>query len=244
MFLCKCGRQDIQPAIAFLSTRVTEPNEGDWKKLVKMMNFLKATKDDIATMSADDSNSIKWYVDASFAVHKDMRSHTGATLTLGKGVICSISMKQKINTCSSTEAELVGVDDVVSKVLWTKLFIEAQGFKVDTNIIYRDNTSSMKLEENGKASSGKRTRHFNIKYFYITDLIQRNDIQIEYCPTEEMVADYMTKPLVGAKFESLRNIIMNFLCSRAHPSPRLAPAGVCWTICNHDNNKYQSRRLE
>jgi hypothetical protein len=50
-----------------------------------------------------------WYIDASFAVHKEMRSHTGATMTLGSGVICSISTKQKINTCSSTEAELVGM---------------------------------------------------------------------------------------------------------------------------------------
>jgi hypothetical protein len=171
------------------------------------MNFLKATKDVIATMSADNSNSIKWYVNASFAssfaVHKDMRSHTGATMTLGSGVICSISTKQKINTRTSTEAKLVGVDDVISKVLLTKLFIEAQNIKVNTNVFYQDNTRSMKLEENGKASSGKCTRHFNIKYFYITDLIQCNDIQIEYCPTEEMVADYMTKPLDGAKFEGL-----------------------------------------
>jgi hypothetical protein len=87
--------------------------------------------------------------------------------------------------------------------------IEAQNIKVNTNVIYQDNTSSMKLEENGKASSGKCTRHMNIKYFYITDLIQCNDIQIEYCPTEEMVVDYMTKPLVRAKFEGLCKIIMN-----------------------------------
>jgi hypothetical protein len=203
MFLCKHGHQDIQPAIAFMATR--SPNQ--MKEIGRKMNFLKATKDDIATMSANDSNLIKWYIDASFAVHKDMRSHTGATMTLGSGVICSISTKQKINTRSSTEAELVGVDNVVSKVLWMKLFIEAQN-------IYRDNMSSMKLEENGKASSGKRTRHSNIKYFYITNLIQCNNIQIEYCPTEEMVADYMTKPLVGAKFEGLCKIIMNSYSSQ------------------------------
>ena len=68
-----------------------------------------------------------------------------------------LSMNQKVNTRSSTEAELVGVDDIISKVLWTKLFIEAQGHKVTMNVIYRDNTSAMKLEANGKASSGKRT---------------------------------------------------------------------------------------
>jgi hypothetical protein len=62
MFLCKRGRQDIQPAIAFMATRVTEPNEGDWKKLVKMMNIIEATKNDIATMSADDSNSLNQVV--------------------------------------------------------------------------------------------------------------------------------------------------------------------------------------
>ena len=215
MFLCKRGRQDIQPAIAFMTTRVREPNEGDWKKLVKMMNYLKATKDDIASMSADDTGTIKWHVDAAFAVHKDMKSHTGATMSLGSGTICSISTKQKVNTRSSTEAELIGFDDVVSKILWSKLFIEAQGFQVKANIVYRDNTSSMHLEENGKASSGKRTRHFHIKYFYITDLINRNQITIEYCPTEDMIADYMTKPLVGTKFERFRNIIMNILSKSA-----------------------------
>jgi hypothetical protein len=67
----------------------------------------------------------------------------------------------------------------------------------------------MKLEENGKFSSGKRTRHFDIKFFYFTDLIKRGEVSIEYCPTEDMLADYMTKPLVGQKFVTFRNRIMN-----------------------------------
>ena len=143
------------------------------------MNFLKATENDVASMSADDTQSIKWYVDAAVAVHKDFKSHTGATLSLGKGIICSVSTKQKVNTRSLTEAELVGVNDFISKVLWTKLFIEAQGHKVTTNVIDHDSTTSaMKLAENGKASSGKSMQHFNIKYFYITDLIERKEIQI------------------------------------------------------------------
>jgi hypothetical protein len=84
-----------------------------------MMNFLKATKDDIPVMSCNDTNSIKWHVNAAFAIHKDMKSHTGATMTLGAGTITSISTKQKVNTCSSTESELVAHDDVVSKILWS-----------------------------------------------------------------------------------------------------------------------------
>lgn len=209
MFLCKRARQDIQPGIAFLATRTSEPNEGDWAKLIKIMTFLKETRDEVTTIKADDTQTIKWYVDAAFAVHRDYKSHTGATMTLGEGTLCSVSTKQKVMSRSSTEAELVGLDDVISKILWSKLFIEAQGHRVRTTVIYRDNTSSMKLEENGKASSGKRTRHFNIKYFYITDLIQRNEVQIEYCPTDAMIADYMTKPLVGAKFFHFRDHIMH-----------------------------------
>jgi hypothetical protein len=144
MFLCKHGRQDsIQPAIAFMATRVTEPNEGDWKKLVKRMNYLKATRDDVPCMSANDTGTIKWHVDAVFAIHKDMKSHTGATMTHGFGTICSISMKQKVNTQSSTVAELVGFDDIISKILWSKHFMEAHGFEVKANIVYQDNTSSM-----------------------------------------------------------------------------------------------------
>jgi hypothetical protein len=130
-------------------------------------------------------------------------------MSIGKGSIYSTSTKRKKNSCSSTEAELVSVDDVVSKVLWTKRFMEEQGWKVHQNVIRRDNMSSMKLEENGKSSSGKRTRHFDIKYFYITDLIERNEVTIEYCPTADMVADYLSKPITGAKFHQFRKAIMN-----------------------------------
>jgi hypothetical protein len=160
-------------------------------------------------MKADDTQTIKWCVDASFAVHKDFKSHTGATMTMGEGVLCSISTKQKVMSRSSTEAELIAVDDVISKIMWSKLFIEAQGFEILLTIIYRDNTSSMKLELNGKASSGKRTRHLNIKYFYITDLIERKEVIIEYRPTDEMTADYMSKPLTGKKFFYHRTSIMH-----------------------------------
>ena len=118
-------------------------------------------------MVGDNSQEFKWYVDATFAVHPDIKSHTGAVFTLGKGAIISDSTKQKFNARSSAEAELNGVDYKISKILWSKKFIEYQGFKVKLNVIYQDNTSMMKLAQNGKASSGKRTRHFDIKMFYV-----------------------------------------------------------------------------
>ena len=78
---------------------------------------------------------------------------------MGTGAVQSGSAKQKMNTRSSTEAELVGVDDVISNILWTKFFIEEQGHDVEKNILFQDNKSSILLGTNGRKSAGKRSRH-------------------------------------------------------------------------------------
>ena len=116
---------------------------------------------------------------------------------------------KKLNTRSSTEVELVGADNVSILILWTRLFLEAQGYEVKDNILYQDNKSAILMENNGKWSSGKRTRHLNIRYFFLTDQIEKKYMVTKYCPTEEMVADYMTKPTQGKKFTKFRNFIMN-----------------------------------
>jgi hypothetical protein len=156
MFLYKRARPDIDQGIAFLSSRVKEANEGDWTKLLRVPGFLKGTNNDVLKLEADDTNTLTWYIDAAFTVHADMKNHTGAMFTMGKGAISGSSTKQKVNSRSSTESELIGVDDKISRVLWTKRFLEWQEFVVKLNIIYQDNTSTIKLERNGKESSGKR----------------------------------------------------------------------------------------
>ena len=211
LFLTKRARPDIAPVIAFLCARVQSPSEEDWEKLCRMMTFLSQTKTDVLTLSCDKSGDIKWFIDASFAVHEDFKSHTGGTMTLGKGMIISSSTKQKINTRSSTEAELVGFDDMVSKVMWSKLFLEAQGYKVRKNIVFQDNMSTMQLAKNGLASAGKRSRHLNIRLFFMTDLIDRNELDVKCCPTEEMTSDFMTKPTQGKTFVRFRNDVMNLV---------------------------------
>ncbi len=94
-----------------------------------------------------------WYVDASFAVHPNMRGHTGGSLTMGCGFPISVSNKQKLNTKSSTESELVGVDDMMAIIIWTPYHLLEQGYGVVENLLLQDNKSSILLERNGKASS-------------------------------------------------------------------------------------------
>ena len=182
LFLCKRARPDIQPTIAVLSTRVKSPNESDWRKLVRMMEYLNGTKELMLKLWADDLRVVKWYVDASFAVHPDYRSHTGAAMTLGEGAVIGLSKKQKLNTRSSTEAELVGADDAATMILWTGLFMEEQGYPLKKNILYQDNKSAILLETNGQRSAGKRSRALNVRYFFLTDKVEKKIYQLSIVP--------------------------------------------------------------
>jgi Reverse transcriptase (RNA-dependent DNA polymerase) len=217
-YLCKRVRIDIHTAVAFLTTRVTKPDKDDWNKLARVIRYLRANKDLSLTLEANPNIVLEWWVDASFAVHPDMRSHTGAVLSLGKGGVYSMSTRQKINTKSSTEAELVGVDDAMSLIIWTKNFLEAQGYHASDNVVYQDNQSAMLLERNGRASSGKRTRHVDIRYFFVTDRIQQKQMRVEYCPTEEMIADFFTKPLQGSLFRKFRTFLLNTRSTQSFPA--------------------------
>ena len=208
LFLCKRARPDIQTAVAFLCTRVKSCDEDGYKKLTRMIQFLRATKDEFLTLSANSLHNVRWWVDASYAVHPDMKSHTGGAMSLGRGVIYGTSKKQKLNTNSSTESEVVGTADVAPQALWTLYFLEAQGYKIIDNLLYQDNKSSILLETNGRGSSGKMTRHMNVRYFFLVDRIKSKEIRIEYCPTGIMIADYFTKALQGLLFRQLRAMIM------------------------------------
>jgi len=195
-----------------------------------VVQYLRNWPDLNLTLEADSLSVFKWWVDGSFAVHPDMRSHTGATMSLGKGSVLSMSTKQKLNTKSSTEAELVGVDDAMPQILWTRYFLTAQGYHIDPTIVYQDNQSTILLEKNGTASSSKRTRHIAIRYYFITDRISKGEVCVEYCPTKEMVGDYFTKPLQGSLFYKLRATILNIPAPDDDDAPQSTASRVNTTM--------------
>jgi hypothetical protein len=129
-----------------------------------------------------------------------MRGHSRGALTLELGFPISSSGKQKLNTRSLTESKLVGVDDLMSLIVWSCNFLKAQGYAVVNNILHQDNRSAILLEQNGKMSSGKHTKHISICYFFVTDRIRAEEISLKWCPTGEMIADFLTKLLQGAMF--------------------------------------------
>ena len=99
----------------------------------------------------------------------------------------------------------------LAQITWTRKFLEAQGFDVSDDIVCQDNKSAMSLEKNGRASAGKRSRHLDIRYFYVTDYIKKGDISLKFCPTDTMTADHMSKPTHGKKFHQFKKEIMNLM---------------------------------
>jgi len=125
IYLWKHARPDIGTAVSFLTKRVREPDLDDWNKLDHLITFLKADRLRKWVLAADDSKDLMWYVDCAFGVHSDYKSHTGGGLTMGKGFAITVSKCHRLNVRSSTEGEIVSVDDCFSLVLWSRKFIRA-----------------------------------------------------------------------------------------------------------------------
>ena len=113
---------------------VKSPDEDDWGKLKRVVKYLNGMKNLQLTLSAENLGIIRWFVDAWYATHNDFNGQPGSMMTMRSGVITSFSRIQKINGKSSTEAKLIGVDDALPQICWTRYFVESQGYKIDKNI--------------------------------------------------------------------------------------------------------------
>jgi hypothetical protein len=159
-------------------------------------------------------------VDSSFGVHPNGRSHSGLVISLGKGSILCKSTKQKINTKSSAEAELVAVSDLAGWCVHCEEFANYQGYskaqvilyqRVSSTILYQDNQSTIKLITNGRESSGDGTRHIRLRQYWIKDYVDRGELKVEYIPTADMRADILTKALQGSLFQRQRALLLGQL---------------------------------
>jgi hypothetical protein len=116
-YVTKRTRPDISLVIAFWPTRARSPNIDDSMKLCHLMEYLRGDRDRPLILGADNEGMLMWYVNPSFAMHPNMHGHSGGGLTIGRGFPISVCTKQKLNTKSLTECELVGVDDMMPNTM-------------------------------------------------------------------------------------------------------------------------------
>ena len=207
LYLAKRVRPDLLTAVGFLAKRVKEPTQQDYIKLERVLKYLNGTPDLGLVLKPNDDLSVLSFIDASYAVHSDMKSQTGVAITFGEGVTLAKSTTQQLNAKSSTESELIALTDASGHVIWVRDYLINQGYNIGPVTIYQDNKSTMALVKKGY-STANNTRHINIRYFFIKDRVEKQELKIEYLPTEDMIADFFTKPLQGELFKKLRNKIL------------------------------------
>lgn len=205
LYLAKRVRPECLTAVSFLTTRVHVCDEDDLAKLRRLLGYILCTRERGITLRVGKKMCVRAYIDAAYGVHTESgKSHTGCVIVLGEvGPLFAKSGKQKIVTKSSTEAELVGLSDTASQAIHLRSFIVAQGYEIGPVIVYQDNMSCMALVKRGGPTS-ERSRHIDIRYFWLKERVDIKEVVIEHLGTERMIANVLTKPVQGAQFERER----------------------------------------
>mgnify|MGYP003386305885 CR=1 FL=1 len=202
LYLAKRTRGQILTAVSHLSGRVKGPTDDDQRKLDRVFAYLSGTVDEVMHLKLGGVVDPEVYIDASYGVHSDGSSRTGMVIMLAGVAIGCWSSKQKLVTKSSTEAEIVALSDGLTNAIWMREMVMAQGYKLGPTKIFEDNQGVIKIIQSGR-SPKHRTRHLNVRHFFARDREKSGDIVMIYKPTDEMIADIMTKPVTGGLFEKL-----------------------------------------
>jgi hypothetical protein len=135
---------------------------------------------------------------------------TGSAIVIGEyDPVHAKSVKQKIVTKSSTEAEMVATSDSANQSLHMRRFLEEQGHVQGPVLMYQDNVSCMALINKGRSNS-ERTRHMDIRYFWLAERVKNKEVKLIHLRTEDMCANILTKPIQGAQFNRERRLLTNW----------------------------------
>ena len=200
-------RPDIMYAVSFLSRFMAAPKEGHLLAAKRILRYLKGTMNFGIFYKRSSDNTLKGYTDSDFAGDLDGgKSTSGYVFMMGDGAVAWSSKKQPIVTLSTTEAEYVAATACACQSIWMREVlnsIEEDLCKCVT--VFCDNSSSIKLSKNPVFHG--RTKHINVKFHFIRDLIKKGDVELMYCRTKEQLADIMTKPLKLEDFVKLRMLL-------------------------------------
>jgi hypothetical protein len=142
-----------------------------------------------------DELVMKVYCNADHGASEDRKSISGIAHTLAGGAVSYQSKKQSTIAISSTEAEYIALLQAVKESIWINRLLDELGRSArNGRLIYEDNRGAIALAHNPKYHT--RTKHIDIQYYFIRECVENGTIELEYCPTREMIADALTKPLV------------------------------------------------
>ena len=212
LYLAKRVKPECLTTVAYLATRVKKADEDDVGKLRRLIRYLRSSSGrGLRLRPGLGGIKVRAYIDAAYGVHIDGKSLSGAAIFVGDNAVVHVkSGKQSIVTKSSTESEVVATSDNMNQAFYVRNFIVAQGHKSEPVEVLQDNLSCIALLERGKSTS-MRTRHIQIRYFWISERLDGVEARVTHLGTELMgPANILTKPLQGEQFRIERQALTNW----------------------------------
>jgi transposase InsO family protein len=196
-------RPDIATSVGTLCRFISNPGRQHWNAALRVLRYLSGTLDHGIYYQQQEQNSslLLGYSDADWAGEPDTRrSTTGYVFTLAGGPIAWKSKLQKSSALSSVEAEYIAACSASREAKWIRQLLNEIGFPAESpTTICEDNQGCISISNNNRTDS--RTKHIDVKYHFVRDMVKSKEIQLMYISTEHMLADFLTKPINSSKFQ-------------------------------------------
>lgn len=208
LYLTVNTRPDIAVSASILGRKKSNPTESDWVEVKRVIRYLKGTIDYKLKLGGDEEveQDIVGYADADWGGdNKDRKSTSGQCFQIQGGTVSWSSRKQDCVSLSSKEAEYVSLSEACQELIWLQNLLKDFHIGNEKNVMYEDNQGCIKSLSCEKFSA--KSKHIEIKYHFAKDLKKKNRVNFQYCPTESMTADMLTKPLESVKLRKLIQLI-------------------------------------
>jgi len=193
---------------------MSNPSQFNMTMIRRVFRYLNGKKNmglkyDNNNNNNNNNVSISGYCDADWGSEKsDRKSLTGYCTFINKNLISWATRKQQTVALSSAEAEYMGISELVKELMWLRILLKEMNMNVETpSIIYVDNQAAKKISEND--SDHDRTKHIDIRHYFIRDLINNNEIKLEWVSSNNQLADIFTKAVGRNIFATLREKLMS-----------------------------------
>jgi hypothetical protein len=206
LYISVNARPDIAACVAILARRVANPMKSDWNASKKVLRYLKGTKEWRLNYGENDGVLVG-YCDADWAGDQanDRKSNSGFVFLVNGAAVSWACRKQTCVSISTMEAEYVALTEASQEVVWLRRLMDDLGeTQTAPTLIFEDNQSCLKFVEGDKMSN--RSKHIDTKYHFVKEL-NKKEIVLQYCPSEEMVADVLTKPLGEIKLKKFLDMM-------------------------------------
>ncbi|XP_065092439.1 uncharacterized protein LOC135713283 [Ochlerotatus camptorhynchus] len=199
LYLAVVARPDIAASAAILGRRFSAPRDCDWTTAKSVLRYLKATKCYQLQLGGDQQQSLTGFSDADWAGDvKSRRSTSGILFKYGGGCIMWASRRQSCVSLSSIEGEYAALSETCQEALWLRqLLRDLDESQNQPTIVMEDNQGCLAFVRSDRVS--RRSKHIDTKERFIQELCVRGEVQLEYCSTDKMQADILTKPLGPVK---------------------------------------------